>query len=58
MVNNCQVAKEIKCRSCNSPSSIPTAFLPTASIRPVEGEAGHGQSMLVLEYHPDKLQQQ
>ena len=52
MENSCQVAKDIKCRSGNSPGNIAPACFPTQSIRAVEGEAGQGQSM------PDKQQQQ
>lgn len=56
MANNCQVAKDIKCRSCNASGHIAAACLPTASVRAVEGE--RGQRMLALEYQPDKQQQQ
>ena len=57
MANNCQVAKDIKCRSCNSPGHIVAAHLPTASIRAVKGEAGLGQSPLALQCQPNKQQQ-
>ena len=42
MANNCSVAKDVKCRSCNATGHIAAAFTPTASIRAVEGEAGQG----------------
>ena len=58
MVNNCKIAKDIKCRSCCSSGHIAAACLPTASVRAVEGESGQGQNTLALEYQPDKQQQQ
>ena len=58
MANNCQFAKDIKCRICNASGHIAAACLPTASVRAVEGEGGQGQSTLALKYQPDKQQQQ
>ena len=58
MANNCQVAKDIKCRTCNASGHIAAACLPTASIRAVEGESNAGPNTLALEYQPDRQQQQ
>ena len=51
MANNCSVAKDVKCRSCNAAGHIAAACTPNASIRAVKGD-------LALEYQPEKLQQQ
>ena len=57
MANNCSVAKDVKCRSCNATGHIAAACTPTASVRAVESEAGQGDT-LALEYRPEKQQQQ
>ena len=57
-MNNCQVAKDIKCQCCNASSQVAAACLPTASVRAVEGEGGQGQNTLALEYQPNKQQQE
>ena len=51
MANNCQIAKNIKCRTCRASGHIAAACLPTASIRAVEGESTSGN--LAMEYQPD-----
>ena len=58
MANNCQVAKDIKFRSCNASGHIAAACQPTASIRAVEEESSSEQNTLALEYQPDRQQQQ
>ena len=55
MANNCQVAKDIKCRTCSASGHIAAACLPTASIPAVEGE---NTGNLALEYQPKRPQQQ
>ena len=57
MSNNCSVAKDVKCRSCNAMGHIAAVCTPTASVRVVEGESGQGNT-LALEYQPEKQQQQ
>ena len=45
MANNCSVAKDVKCRSCNVMGHIAAACTPTASVRVVEGESGQGNTL-------------
>ena len=57
MANNCSVAKDVKCGSCNSMGHVAAACTPTASVIAVEGDSGQGNT-LALEYQPEKQQQQ
>lgn len=57
MANNCSVAKDEICRSCNSLGHITAGCIPIASVRAVERESNQGGT-LALEYQSDKQQQQ